>query len=239
MKFIFNAHLKIVLLFIWFYKVFNLVEINFPNNQSWNGTIKHKGVINQYNVTINQKIDFDYLKVLIKGKNDSLNNYVLSFYKNDSSFTKRYQLFQSYNREIEIWLNKDQFNDKFYFSIDCDKFPCYYEGRIEKKDNIELNLNKIYNYYATSETKIMDFIFKMNNIANNTNDALLIWAKGNKNLTVINKTKNSNKDNIEIKKEDICTNIKDINANDIITDNTKENIEKKYQFYLKKLEKKD
>ena len=131
-----------------------------------------------------------------------------------------------------MWLNKGQFNNIFYFSIECDKYPCSYNGSIDITNITELNFNKIYNYYVTNESKKMDFKFKINNILNNTNDILLIWAKGNKNLNVINETENSKENNIEIKKEDICTNLKDINSIDIITDNTTENIEKKYQFFF-------
>ena len=232
MKFIDNVYLKIVLLFIWFYKVSNLDEIEFPSNGSWNyTTINNKSDVRQYKVNITEEINPPFLKMIITGQNETLIHYVLSFYKNDSSFTKRYQLFQSYNNEIEMWLNKDQFNDIFYFSIECDKYPCSYNGRIDTNIT-ELNFNKIYNYYVTSESKKMDFTFKINNISNNTNDILLIWAKGNKNLTVINETENSKENNTEIKKEDICTNLKDINSIDIITDNTTENVEKKYQLFF-------
>ena len=231
MKFLDNALLKIVLLFIWFYKVANLEEINFPDNSSWNGIIQNKSDVKQYKVNISEINSIKFLKILINGENDTLIHYALSFYQNDSSFTKRYQLFQSYNREIEIWLNNDQFNNDFYFSIECDKYPCSYDGYINITNNIELNFNKIYNYYVTSETKEMDFTFKINNISNNTKDSLLIWAKGNKNVNVIDETINSTENNEKIIKEDICTNIKDINTRDTIT----EKIEKKYQYYFLKL----
>ena len=232
MKFIDNVYLKIVLLFIWFYKVANLHEIEFPSNGSLNYTINNKSDVRQYKVNITEKINTNFLKIIITGQNNTLIHYVLSFYQNDSSFTKRYQLFQSYNNEIEMWLNKGQFNNIFYFSIECDEYPCSYNESIDITNITELNFNKIYNYYVTNESKKMDFTFKINNISNNTNDILLIWAKGNKNLNVINETENSKENNIEIKKEDICTNLKDINSIDIITDNTTENVEKKYQFFF-------
>ena len=201
MKFIDNVYLKIVLLFIWFYKVANLHEIEFPSNGSLNYTINNKSDVRQYKVNITEKINTNFLKIIITGQNNTLIHYVLSFYQNDSSFTKRYQLFQSYNNEIEMWLNKGQFNNIFYFSIECDEYPCSYNGSIDITNITELNFNKIYNYYVTNESKKMDFTFKINNISNNTNDILLIWAKGNKNLNVINETENSKENNIEIKKK--------------------------------------
>ena len=68
----------------------------------------------KYKITIKDIKSVNNLKELIKGYNKTLNHYVLSFYQNDSSFTKRYQLFQSYNNEIEMWLSNNEFYDKFY-----------------------------------------------------------------------------------------------------------------------------
>ena len=235
MKFIGNIHLKILLLYIWFHKISNLEEKKeFFNNLSWIGEITEKtDDVKKYEITIKDMNSLNNLKVLIKGLNKTLNHYVLSFYQNDSSFTKRYQLFQSYNNEIEMWLNKNQFNDKFYFSIECKYIPCNYSCSIDKINSIELKFNKVYNYYVTNEIKVMEFIFKDNNKSYSNNDKLLIWVKGNKNLTVINKSKNSMGKNVEIKSENICTNEKDINTmNFKIDNNAMENIEKKYQFYL-------
>ena len=231
MKFINNIHLKVLLLFILFHKIVNLEEKYYPENITWNGEISNKSDIKQYKINVNaNKVNNEkYLKLLLKG-NDIFNHYVLSFYQNDSSFTKRYQLFQSYNKEIEMWLSKSQYNDMFYFSIECEEYPCNYNCSINKTENfsIELNLNKIYNYYVTNETKEMNFSFTNNNESFSKNDKLLIWVKGNKNLTVKNETKNSIKNIREIMSENICENEKDINAIAFNTDNTTENIEKKY-----------
>ena len=116
MKFIGNIHLKILLLYIWFHKIFNLEEKKeFFNKLSWIGEITEKtDDVKKYEITIKDMNSLNNLKVLIKGLNKTLNHYVLSFYQNDSSFTKRYQLFQSYNNEIEMWLSNNEFYDKFY-----------------------------------------------------------------------------------------------------------------------------
>lgn len=234
MKFIANIHLRTFLLFIWFYKIANLETKNFPDNSTWINTIYNKSDIR---VNIPATNYSNFLKIMIKGQNETLIHYVLSFYQNDSSFTERYQLFQSYNKEIEMWLKKDQFNEIFYFSIECDEYPCKYKCIIteEEEDHIELNFNKIYNYYVTKETESMEFSFKRNDIPYSKGDKLLIWAKGNKNLTVINEKKNSMEIILDIINGNMCTYEKDINTLDFTTDNIKENIKKKYHFYLLEL----
>ena len=79
MKFIDNVYLKIVLLFIWFYKVSNLHEIEFPSNGSLNYTINNKSDVRQYKVNITEKIKTNFLKIIITGQNNTLIHYALSF----------------------------------------------------------------------------------------------------------------------------------------------------------------
>ena len=67
----------------------------------------------------------NYLKIISKEKNENSNNYeyALSYYGQDSTFTNRIQLSKLSNSPI-IWLNKEQIENGFYFSIECYTNKC-------------------------------------------------------------------------------------------------------------------
>ena len=152
-------------------------------------TIDVNSDIKYYQVNI-KKGNPEYLRILIQDeKTNSTINHIISFYQQDSKFVKRTQLSQSLNYETELFLNKDQMKNEFYFTVECDKYPCSYKYIISKKDNIEINLEDRYSYtyYVTEETKDMSFIIKGNpeltsNYRMVGKNVVTVWAKGNKKI---------------------------------------------------------
>ena len=103
----------------------------------------------------------NYLKIQVDSlyNNDNNDNqFVISYYQQDSSFEERKQYSQSFTNSTFIWLNKNQINKNFYFSVECSNISnCLYNLTLYKKDYAELNLGDIYNYYVTEENKNMIF----------------------------------------------------------------------------------
>ena len=144
----------------------------------------------------------DYLKISVKGQDNSNIYNIISFYQEDSSFITRKQLSQNVNKDIEaeIILNKAQIKDLFYFTVECSTYKCNYDIDILGIDKIEINLNDkySYSYYVTEETKEMNFTIKGTFSDTNFgrivgNNVVNIWAKGNKEITSKLDAKNSEK----------------------------------------------
>lgn len=144
----------------------------------------------------------DYLKISVKGQDNSNIYNIISFYQEDSSFITRKQLSQNVNKDIEaeIILNKAQIKDLFYFTVECSTYKCNYDIDILGIDKIEINLNDkySYSYYVTEETEEMNFTIK--GTFSNTNfgrivgnNVVNVWAKGNKEITSKLDAKNSEK----------------------------------------------
>ena len=66
----------------------------------------------------------NYLKIQVDSlfNNDNNDNqFVISYYQQDSSFEERKQFSQSFSNSTFIWLNKKQIIKNFYFSVECSK----------------------------------------------------------------------------------------------------------------------
>ena len=144
----------------------------------------------------------DYLKISVKGQDNSNIYNIISFYQEDSSFITRKQLSQNVNKDIEaeMILNKAQIKDLFYFTVECSTYKCNYDIDILGIDKIEINLNDkySYSYYVTEETEEMNFTIKGTFSDTNFgrivgNNVVNIWAKGNKEITSKLDAKNSEK----------------------------------------------
>ena len=126
------------------------------------------------------------LKIEIDGTNPD-NSYVISYYKDDSTFTNRNQMSQSISGKSFMWLNNIQIKDGFYLSVECSDLPCEYSLKVAQKEKIELELAEPYSYYVTEENKETTFI-----VHGNPKDLeifylksyckISIWAKGNYDL---------------------------------------------------------
>ena len=132
----------------------------------------------------------NYLKIISKEKNENSDNYeyALSYYGQDSTFTNRIQLSKLSNSPI-IWLNKEQIENGFYFSIECYTNKCNgYYINIYPKNVPELILGQQYSYYVTNENKNMTFSFiresqlNQTDLNNNKNNTVIVWARGNKKI---------------------------------------------------------
>ena len=131
----------------------------------------------------------NYLKIQVDSlfNNDNNDNqFVISYYQQDSSFQERKQISQSFSNSTFIWLNKNQINKNFYFSVECSISNCSYNLSIYKIDYAELNLGEINNYYVTEENKDMTFLIKVN-ISKYFNDMkfegkVTIWSRSGKKL---------------------------------------------------------
>ena len=131
-----------------------------------------------------------YIRILIQGTGEKSNiNHIISYYQKDKNYEKRAQLAQSFSDQSELFLNKAQIKDEFYFTVECEEYPCSYEYYITEEKNIEINLDNrySYSYYVTQETKEMNFVICGNpKIPENSiikgNHTVTIWAKGTKNI---------------------------------------------------------
>lgn len=137
------------------------------------------------------------LKIQINGKNSDI-NYIISYFKNDSTLTNRNQLSQSLSGKSFMWLNKEQIKNGFYLSVECSDLSCEYSLNITRKENIELELSQPYSYYITEDNKETSFVIKGNpndlDIFNyKYNCKVSIWAKGNFDLITELKVKDYEK----------------------------------------------
>ena len=132
----------------------------------------------------------NYLKIISKEKYENTDKYeyALSYYGQDSTFTNRIQISKLSNSPI-IWLNKEQIENGFYFSIECHINKCNeYYINIYPKNFAELTLGQQYSYFVTNENKNMSFSFIGESLINqteytNNNNTIIIWARGNKKIS--------------------------------------------------------
>ncbi len=132
--------------------------------------------------------EYNYMRIKIEniGKNSNSNN-IISYYKKDNNFIERKQLSQTINNSSIMWLNKEQIKESFYFSIECEEYPCGCQMNIDTSEIAELSVDEQYTYYITEDNQNMIFKIKNNyqveSIKENTSDYLItIWIKGNKEI---------------------------------------------------------
>ena len=146
-----------------------------------------------FHVNIKNGYEPKYLRIFIQGKeSNEIINHIISFYQQDSLYKKRTQLSQSLNSETELFLNKDQIKSEFFFTVECDNYPCSYKYIIYEEEKIEINLENRYSYtyYVTEETKEMQFVIHgkpelPSDAILKGNNVLTVWAKGNKKIISI------------------------------------------------------
>ena len=71
----------------------------------------------------------NYIKIELESQNPD-NKYIISYYKQDSSFKERDQLSQSISGKSFMWLNKAQIQSGFYLNVECSDSPCEYKLNI-------------------------------------------------------------------------------------------------------------
>ena len=132
-----------------------------------------------------KKVSWDrtkYIKIEVKS---FYNEIAISYYQNDSKFKERKQLSHTFSKSTFMWLNKNQFKNNFYFSINCKTSYCEYNLKIYKKEYAELNIGDIYTYYVTEENKNMIFLINLNykkyNDSITDKSKIAIWARGSNN----------------------------------------------------------
>ena len=191
---------KFILLIFLSFQIVNSIDIekiNFEGKEI-ESKIENNSAIKYYRVNI-KKGNPNYLRILIQDEDkNSTVNHIISFYQKDSKYIKRKQLSQSLNYETELFLNKGQMGKEFYFTVECDQYPCFYKYIISGKDNIEINLEDRYSYtyYVTEETKQMNFKIKGKPESTSNNriigeNVVTVWAKGNKKIISELNAKNS------------------------------------------------
>ena len=139
---------------------------------------------NDYNFFV--KVSWDRYTNYIKIEVESFYNEIaISYYQNDFKFKERKQLSHTFSKSTFMWLNKNQFKNNFYFSINCKTSYCEYNLKIYKKEYAELNIGDIYTYYVTEENKNMIFLINLNykkyNDSITDKSKIAIWARGSNN----------------------------------------------------------
>ena len=88
-----------------------------------------------------KSIKKDYSTNYIKLEVELLNNYngiAISYYQKDYNFKERKQLSYNFSNSTFMWLNKNQFKNNFYFSINCkESLECEYKLKIYKKNMLK------------------------------------------------------------------------------------------------------
>lgn len=186
---------SLIKIFFFIFLSLNFAKSNKKEELSFNGTNIESDFItfdsiNYFDINITDGYTPKFIRILIRGKDTDLNiNYIISFYQQDSNYQQRTQLAQSLNSEVELLLNTRQISNQFFFTVECDNYPCDYMYQINEEENFELNLDERYSYtyYVTNETKEMNFIIHgMPLIPEEEiiegNNVITVWAKGNKNI---------------------------------------------------------
>ena len=135
----------------------------------------------------------NYVKIIVKDDTSKLNydfRHSIFYYKQDSTFSNINQVTKKSFSPI-MWLTKEQIKNGFYLSVECEYDPIVYFSyymNITLHHNIELILNKDYNFYITEDNYLMN-LFLFVNISNYSseenqqNNSITIWAKGNKKIS--------------------------------------------------------
>ena len=130
----------------------------------------------------------NFMKIILEGNNPN-NNYIISYYKQDSSFNERNQLSQSISGKAFMWLNKAQILNGFYLNVECSDSTCEYLLNITLYDRIIINLGQPYNYYVTEENEDTNFTIFIQpedydySFLDDYDLKVAIWAKGNYDIT--------------------------------------------------------
>ena len=130
----------------------------------------------------------NFIKIILEGNNPN-NNYIISYYKQDSSFNERNQLSQSISGKAFMWLNKAQILNGFYLNVECSDSTCEYLLNITLYDRIIINLGQPYNYYVTEENEDTNFTIFIQpedydySFLDDYDLKVAIWAKGNYDIT--------------------------------------------------------
>jgi len=142
---------------------------------------------NKFFVTYDEDYSTNYIKLEVEPLYND-NGIAISYYQKDGNFKERKQLSYSSSNSTFMWLNKNQFKNNFYFSINCKKtYVCDYNLHIYKKKYAELNIGDIYTYYVTKENKDMTFLININytkynnSISDINKSKISIWARGSNN----------------------------------------------------------
>ena len=142
---------------------------------------------NKFFVTYDEDYSTNYIKLEVELLYND-NEIAISYYQKDYNFKERKQLSYNFSNSTFMWLNKNQFKNNFYFSINCKKtYLCEYNLHIYKKKYAELNIGDIYTYYVTEENKDMTFLININytkynnSISDINNSKISIWARGSNN----------------------------------------------------------
>jgi len=178
-----------VFLLCVFSKCKNIEQLSFNGNKI-RRDYENYSEINYFQVKITEEYIPKYISILITGNPQNPNTkYIISFFQQDSNFEKRTQLAQSPELEAELLLNKAQIKDKFYFTIECNEYPCNYKYVINEELNFKIDFYNRYSYtyYVTEETKEMNFtIFGKPELPEDTiiegYNVISVWAKGNKKI---------------------------------------------------------
>ena len=150
----------------------------------YNGYYNYYYGKHNFYVLVSEDYFTNYLKLEVECKYN--NEIAISFYQKDSNFKERKQLSYNFSKSTFMWLNKNQFKNNFYFSVECKtSYNCKYDLHIYKKKYAELNISDIYTYYVTEENKDMTFLINLNNTKYNDSlsdkSKIAIWARGSNN----------------------------------------------------------
>ena len=141
-----------------------------------------------FKISIDSEINIpNYIQIFVNQDESCsfLNRYILSYYHKDATFSQLEQITNAIPSSI-MWLNKEQIKEGFYFSVENKYLDCKYQIKIIPKNIIELTFkSNTYSYYITHENKNTSFLIKADNyIKPELNEAIIIWAYGDKELKV-------------------------------------------------------
>lgn len=159
-----------------------LVKLSDPINITLGNLEQNYTESSYFHISPNPENETNYIKVMIQGKNKN-QDYIISYYKEDSTFNKRNQLAQSFSGYAFMWLNKNQIKNDFYLSVECPDSACEFTFNISLKENIKLEVLESYTYIVTEDNKETTFIINSGVVNFNLNYCKLsIWAKGSKTI---------------------------------------------------------
>ena len=90
-----------------------------------------------FNVSVLEDNFTNYIKIVVESLNNN-NEIAIDYYQRDSEFKDRNQLSYEFSYSTFMWLNKNQFKNNFYFSINCkESLECEYKLKIYKKNMLK------------------------------------------------------------------------------------------------------
>lgn len=189
MEYIFNSKRKLFSLIILMFSFEFVILDETVELKIQNFTATYSKATNYYFSQESEESLPNYIKIELEGQNEDT-NYIISYYKQDSSFKETNQLSQSISGKAFIWLNKAQIQNGFYLNVECSNLTCEYSLNITLYEKIMIYLGQPYNYYVTEENKNTTFTiciqpdkYDYYNILNDYDLKATIWAKGNYDIT--------------------------------------------------------